>query len=144
MTILVFANAHWLTEHMSTFDIHYTSKVSGAIPDAFSCIIELTVLCMSFNSLNGSLPEAIGFLPKLSEIQLQLNKLSGNIPDRVGLLSAVFKLYLSNNHLSGSIPDRVIRSGKNDPLKDFEPGPFFLQDLGMLQETFLSVTPSMH
>ena len=117
MTVLGFANAHWLTEHMSTFDIRSNDKVSGAIPGAFSCMIELTVLCMSKNSLNGLLPEAIGFLPKLSEIHLESNQLSGKIPDRVGLLSALSMLHLSGNHLSGSIPDRVIRSAQDDALK---------------------------
>ncbi|KAJ7567590.1 hypothetical protein O6H91_02G154200 [Diphasiastrum complanatum] len=66
----------------------------------------LSVLDLSWNSINGSIPQGIGSLAMLQLLDLSRNKLTGTIPP-LSQLDNLQSLDLSFNQLTGSIPAQI-------------------------------------
>ncbi|KAJ7563552.1 hypothetical protein O6H91_03G115000 [Diphasiastrum complanatum] len=81
-----------------------TPKVSQP-PISYSS--SLSVLDLSFNSLNGSIPEGIGSLGTLRVLNLRHNMLSGLLSSRMGNLTKLQYLDVSFNEFSGAIPSEL-------------------------------------
>ncbi|CAL8121255.1 unnamed protein product [Prunus armeniaca] len=77
---------------------------SGAIPDWFANLTQLTVLLLSDNNFSGGPLSWIGKQTKLILLYLENINLSGYIPSSLRNLTQLFDLRFSSNQLTGPIP----------------------------------------
>lgn len=89
-----------------------SNKLTGAIPDDFGKLVNLTMLFLYKNQLHGSIPPSIGLLPNLIDIRLFDNLLSGSLPPELGKHSALGNIEVPNNNLSGELPDYLCSNRK--------------------------------
>ncbi|RCV30162.1 hypothetical protein SETIT_6G071700v2 [Setaria italica] len=87
---------------------------SGSVPSSIVNLTQLTMLDLSFNSLNGEIPPSIFSLPILTHLDLSFNQLSGPIHGHVSPsicnATELDALDLSYNYLNGPIPPCFIEN----------------------------------
>jgi Leucine-rich repeat (LRR) protein len=82
------------------------NSLSGEITSTqWEELLNLEILCLSFNSLNGNIPVSLFSLPSLQNLDLSHNQFSGQLKEFSKVSSHILKqLYLDNNQLEGPIP----------------------------------------
>jgi hypothetical protein len=82
------------------------NNIQGQIP-AVTQLPQLTLLNLSYNSLNGTIPLCLGKATELNLLYLSNNHLVGSFPDTFTDLVNLQYLYLLNNELTGTLPARL-------------------------------------
>ena len=82
------------------------NNLQGQIP-AVAQLPALTLMNLSYNSLDGTIPSCLGKATNLNLLYLSNNRLVGSIPDTFTDLVHLQYLYLLNNQLTGSLPGNI-------------------------------------
>lgn len=80
----------------------------GTIPTEIALLSQsLSVLDLTFNSLNGTLPTELGTMGLLETLHVSINDLTGTIPTELGLLTNVRQLYVDANDIMDTMPQAI-------------------------------------
>ncbi|CAL9089129.1 unnamed protein product [Musa textilis] len=101
--------AHWLEAlNMlpSIVEIYLSSCEIGSVPFSLPHVnfTSLSVLDLSYNSINSTIPSWLFNISSLEHLDLSENFFQGNIPPAFGNLTSLKGLTLANNPLQGGIP----------------------------------------
>ncbi|XP_062087296.1 probable LRR receptor-like serine/threonine-protein kinase At1g53430 isoform X2 [Humulus lupulus] len=81
-------------------------NLSGAIPEEFGNLPNLTELDLTRNYFHGSIPRILARLP-LRVLSLFGNQLNGSIPPEIGNIATLTELVLEQNQLEGPLPETL-------------------------------------
>ena len=77
--------------------------LSGALPEAYGTMSQMTSLLLYNNSLEGSLPSTYGKLVQMADLELPMNHLDGTLPEAWGSMTKITTLLLYNNYLNVTV-----------------------------------------
>nr|CAB3474211.1 unnamed protein product [Digitaria exilis] len=97
---------------LTVIDVSENYKLSGAIPEFFGHLENLTDLFLFRNNFSGEIPASIGRLPSLEILRLYSNRFSGTLPPELGKHSALTYVEADDNELTGAIPEGLCAKGQ--------------------------------